>query len=101
RHTRWPRDWSSDVCSSDLAPTVAWRHRPTPPPPTSPRSTSLPWPPQLPHALVQPVHEDQVPLRVHGQLARREEVHPAQGLAVGEIGRASCRERGERRAVAG
>src|SRR5207253_3790911 len=19
-HTRWPRDWSSDVCSSDLAP---------------------------------------------------------------------------------
>src|SRR5207253_7651441 len=27
RHTRWPRDWSSDVCSSDLAdvtPTPAW-----------------------------------------------------------------------------
>src|SRR5439155_3189889 len=23
RHTRWPRDWSSDVCSSDLR-----RHRP-------------------------------------------------------------------------
>src|SRR5437870_12563773 len=21
RHTRWPRDWSSDVCSSDLVPT--------------------------------------------------------------------------------
>src|SRR5690625_6763173 len=21
RHTRWPRDWSSDVCSSDLAGT--------------------------------------------------------------------------------
>src|SRR6266508_1674266 len=21
RHTRWPRDWSSDVCSSDLDPT--------------------------------------------------------------------------------
>src|SRR5207253_5456514 len=20
RHTRWPRDWSSDVCSSDLIP---------------------------------------------------------------------------------
>src|SRR6266702_4892359 len=20
RHTRWPRDWSSDVCSSDLGP---------------------------------------------------------------------------------
>src|SRR5690625_5936069 len=24
RHTRWPRDWSSDVCSSDLAAGVAW-----------------------------------------------------------------------------
>src|SRR5207253_7994963 len=22
RHTRWPRDWSSDVCSSDLADQV-------------------------------------------------------------------------------
>src|SRR5207253_7232473 len=22
RHTRWPRDWSSDVCSSDLFPTL-------------------------------------------------------------------------------
>src|SRR5437660_7673660 len=22
RHTRWPRDWSSDVCSSDLISTV-------------------------------------------------------------------------------
>src|SRR5207253_6964311 len=28
RHTRWPRDWSSDVCSSDLwaflAPAIFW-----------------------------------------------------------------------------
>src|SRR5207253_6470910 len=23
RHTRWPRDWSSDVCSSDLIVTVS------------------------------------------------------------------------------
>src|SRR5437870_7905265 len=22
RHTRWPRDWSSDVCSSDLQPAI-------------------------------------------------------------------------------
>src|SRR5439155_2693421 len=22
RHTRWPRDWSSDVCSSDLQRTI-------------------------------------------------------------------------------
>src|SRR5207253_6601739 len=24
RHTRWPRDWSSDVCSSDLSHRVSW-----------------------------------------------------------------------------
>src|SRR5690625_7448124 len=28
RHTRWPRDWSSDVCSSDL---FAWEGRYNPP----------------------------------------------------------------------
>src|SRR6266508_4123161 len=29
RHTRWPRDWSSDVCSSDLATsiTASWDYR--------------------------------------------------------------------------
>src|SRR5207253_3371812 len=26
RHTRWPRDWSSDVCSSDLALRVDGDH---------------------------------------------------------------------------
>src|SRR5437870_13752803 len=25
RHTRWPRDWSSDVCSSDLFPLAVHR----------------------------------------------------------------------------
>src|SRR6266702_7131110 len=25
RHTRWPRDWSSDVCSSDLATVILKR----------------------------------------------------------------------------
>src|SRR5437870_12542138 len=24
RHTRWPRDWSSDVCSSDLKISQTW-----------------------------------------------------------------------------
>src|SRR5690625_2310435 len=28
RHTRWPRDWSSDVCSSDLAAENAHRVHP-------------------------------------------------------------------------
>src|SRR5215208_1308985 len=26
RHTRWPRDWSSDVCSSDLYKTMTGHH---------------------------------------------------------------------------
>src|SRR5207253_3572585 len=25
RHTRWPRDWSSDVCSSDLTRVISCR----------------------------------------------------------------------------
>src|SRR5690625_6570463 len=28
RHTRWPRDWSSDVCSSDLSNDDLDLHRP-------------------------------------------------------------------------
>src|SRR5207253_6528570 len=28
RHTRWPRDWSSDVCSSDLLPRDPAREAP-------------------------------------------------------------------------
>src|SRR5690625_7875121 len=31
RHTRWPRDWSSDVCSSDLTKA----NKPTRPAPTT------------------------------------------------------------------
>src|SRR5439155_2432730 len=31
RHTRWPRDWSSDVCSSDLSDSkIALSGSPTP-----------------------------------------------------------------------
>src|SRR5439155_2385950 len=38
RHTRWPRDWSSDVCSSDLPPesktqTISFRRGPAHPNP--------------------------------------------------------------------
>src|SRR5437660_1246288 len=30
RHTRWPRDWSSDVCSSDLPAVVVLGYKATP-----------------------------------------------------------------------
>src|SRR5439155_7472510 len=35
RHTRWPRDWSSDVCSSDLQDPTG-NQLPTPSQPASP-----------------------------------------------------------------
>src|SRR5207253_4187066 len=56
RHTRWPRDWSSDVCSSDL-----------------------PAPVRQSHDLV--------------EIVRHEVDDSRLGGLVGEIGRASCRER--------
>src|SRR5207253_5045070 len=31
RHTRWPRDWSSDVCSSDLGDTAGFSMHPLKP----------------------------------------------------------------------
>src|SRR5439155_17435157 len=46
RHTRWPRDWSSDVCSSDLRrahrPLRGERHRLRPRPPSHPRDGRRP-----------------------------------------------------------
>src|SRR5208282_3935099 len=36
RHTRCYRDWSSDVCSSDLGPSGPGHVRPEPPPPAGP-----------------------------------------------------------------
>src|SRR5690625_5615194 len=66
RHTRWPRDWSSDVCSSDLGLTeVAWMEPPSVRPnPGCSRCRSC--------AQVRPTTRGR-----------------------GEIGRASCREREE------
>src|SRR5690625_5516628 len=65
RHTRWPRDWSSDVCSSDLVAHVR----------AGPQDDGGPVRRQLAHGLV---HR-------RGDLV---------GVPA-EIGRASCRERVE------
>src|SRR5690625_7792981 len=37
RHTRWPRDWSSDVCSSDLTERATTRTIRSPRKPSTPR----------------------------------------------------------------
>src|SRR5690625_7787157 len=71
RHTRWPRDWSSDVCSSDLG------------------GASVEVVRRVGEEIGLLLDElDAVPVRVRvGEDAARSE----------EIGRASCRERGYKR----
>src|SRR5207249_8939994 len=84
RHTRSKRDWSSDVCSSDLD-----------------RRFLRP-PPAAAHGVVTGVDEDAIEPRAEGRFAgvgRRGAVDLEKRLlhgvlGVGEIGRASCRERG-------
>src|SRR5699024_11323092 len=77
RHTRSKRDWSSDVCSSDLprrAGSVCGQQSATA------QHRLRPW-----------VATPELPVRLHLRAAR-----PAgQQRAAEEIGRASCRERGQ------
>src|SRR5207253_6931714 len=87
RHTRWPRDWSSDVCSSDLG--SGWVC------------------PALHHARQEAGlalrvtlrgHRDGVERRADDLDQERRHVHGdrhAAAAAVRQIGRASCRERAE------
>src|SRR5207253_8539818 len=84
RHTRWPRDWSSDVCSSDLnelGPEGITVNCVAPGRIETARLAQL-----YPGG---PTEEqiESIPLRRWGQ--------PSEFADVVEIGRASCRERGE------
>src|SRR5437660_2300133 len=69
RHTRWPRDWSSDVCSSDLAFKVF-------------------------AGIVFP-HLGAVLKAQVGDVQRSDRTDARSARAQREIGRASCRERVE------
>src|SRR5439155_11949740 len=51
RHTRWPRDWSSDVCSSDLPASFAGQSFHTAPPPVR-----KDWPAKLAGCVVEKRH---------------------------------------------
>src|SRR5207247_6384648 len=90
RHTRSTRDWSSDVCSSDL-----------PPVPKVPAVQPLTLPAH-PRVLVFAPHPDDESLAAGGLITRL--VHAGDAVRVvfvtngdgypwAEIGRASCRER--------
>src|SRR5690625_5846605 len=79
RHTRWPRDWSSDVCSSDLP----WIHvNDSSAPQTDDRHLQNPFAPATEEitAFDLPV-SGALPANLEGRYLRI------------EIGRASCRER--------
>src|SRR5438105_11666791 len=94
RHTMSTRDWSSDVCSSDLAP-LGGRVRRGPEGRRRPRS-----PAAVPASGVGPasgpaLEDDQRPRR---RRTARRTARCGPGL---EIGRASCRERGSSAGVAG
>src|SRR5439155_8816004 len=75
RHTRWPRDWSSDVCSSDLQQTAVSRGLLGPELVHLPRFMNKFWPKQA---------SADCRLLTISEFSR---MFP-------EIGRASCRERG-------
>src|SRR5207253_7990671 len=79
RHTRWPRDWSSDVCSSDLAGTRRGKGQVE----------------SLTGRLLSGVADAQLRLDEREYLAVRGcPPASAAGSSECEIGRASCRERG-------
>src|SRR5207253_8156234 len=86
RHTRWPRDWSSDVCSSDLSPLAIL---------TKSGELYMPLSAQLPdrdeRRRLLPYAGKYV--RATGRLFERGGTDAISIEKLEEIGRASCRER--------
>src|SRR5690625_7186983 len=78
RHTRWPRDWSSDVCSSDLAPDDGPRPR---------KAAMAPGTERIP--LADHVADAAALLAA----VRGTQVHPVSGAAVGRIAAGDSRAR--------
>src|SRR5438128_6097926 len=94
RHTRCYRDWSSDVCSSDLTVSaLAALDRND----TTKAKTDLEVATDSATRLYGARPNDQVAVKLAGLLATRGNVEQARG----EIGRASCRERVEVEVVGG
>src|SRR5206468_7952123 len=92
RHTRSDRDWSSDVCSSDLARALDDAEEP------ALRASQVTWLPPVParnpdavHAAVEQLAADVDLVHVHVDL----DVHDPSIAPANKIGRASCRERGQ------
>src|SRR5437870_10910721 len=98
RHTRWPRDWSSDVCSSDLDPRtdVAGRDEPLADEDrVGPGRDDTPDLGSVDEAAL--AHDDRPRRYPRQELERRLDprLERAEVAVVDKIGRASCRGRGE------
>src|SRR5207253_8078790 len=93
RHTRWPRDWSSDVCSSDLRESVV-------PDEVEYQCASVDLRRSFLTELILSGDLDRITTDLMARLAARcagQEPAPEAIAAEEQIGRASCRERGWRR----
>src|SRR5207253_5609114 len=91
RHTRWPRDWSSDVCSSDLV----WLHEHGEEADLGPgdRAWLLV---DLGAGLLEEADPRDVVAELLPDVTPEAQAELVAGLwEVSQIGRASCRERGE------
>src|SRR5690606_41002324 len=95
RHTRFSRDWSSDVCSSDLDPAVAGSL----PPISILDAAEKKQKSFSPESLEAMSRLLEIKLKEFGVEVVVESVHP--GPVITQIGRASCRGRGEDKAGVG
>src|SRR5256885_4495087 len=81
RHTRLQGDWSSDVCSSDLRSrqrslsSASDSHR------TSVEET------------IRKLDNERIQAQIHADATALDRIYAADFIGVGQIGRASCRER--------
>src|SRR5690606_41022527 len=89
RHTRFSRDWSSDVCSSDLELDPVRTASTPPQPKTTPTETLASYtPPKKAEKIIKQASEDEVEAPDSTGIGKMR--WPVQ------IGRASCREREQR-----
>src|SRR5207253_6832843 len=95
-HTRWPRDWSSDVCSSDLIPSHIKSHADVPLEFIVQRGDKLVKLTAVPTTIVLDRHESVGIGIVSKEANEVVDVPTAVWRSSGDqIGRASCRERAE------
>src|SRR5439155_9538515 len=93
RHTRWPRDWSSDVCSSDLFHTAAARSDRVRAVATFHGGGLVTKDPNSPHLLIPKTKASFLVAIARNDDQKQPDAKDVLKATFAEIGRASCRER--------